>query len=278
MNVLATNPNDEVRMTNDGRITNDERSHALENLRAAVPWLTRVEHHKELGSTQDRARVAAEKFSLGEALLVVADRQTAGRGRGNNEWWTGEGALAASLLFDPAVFGLPRRAIPQVSLVTGVAVVDAIAPLVSGHVLGLHWPNDVYASNRKLAGILVDVLPDGRHIIGVGINTNNALDDAPGELRERAATLHWLTGRVWDHGELLEIVLEHLASGLSTLAREPEVMGKRYNELCLQHGDVLTVRNGEERTTGRCAGIAADGALLLDTPQGRRAVYSGTLR
>jgi BirA family biotin operon repressor/biotin-[acetyl-CoA-carboxylase] ligase len=260
------------------RMTNDEGSHTLENLRAALPWLTRIEHHTELGSTQDRAREAAGIVAMGESHLVVADRQTAGRGRGNNRWWTGEGGLAASLLFDPATFGLPRRAIPQVSLVTGVAVVDAIGPLVSGHVLGLHWPNDVYVSNRKLAGILVDVLPAGRHVVGIGINTNNALEDAPAELMATVATLHWLTGRVWDHGELLEILLEQLAAGLRALAESPEAMGQRFNELCLQQGQVLTVRNGEEQTTGRCAGIAADGALLLDTPEGRKSLYSGTLR
>ncbi len=167
----------------------------------------------------------ADAVAMRESLLVVADRQTAGRGRGNNRWWTGDGGLAASLLFDPATFGLPRRAIPQVSLVTGVAVVDALGPLVSGHVLGLHWPNDVYVSNRKLAGILVDVLPDGRHIIGIGINTNNALDDAPAELKATVATLHWLTGRVWDHGELLEILLEQMAVGLRASPSRPKQWG-----------------------------------------------------
>jgi BirA family biotin operon repressor/biotin-[acetyl-CoA-carboxylase] ligase len=272
------NPNDKVRMTKKGRMTNDEEGRSLERLRDGIPWLTHLEHHRELGSTQDLARKMAEELKTGEALLVVAERQTSGRGRGNNRWWTGEGSLAASLLIDPSIFGLPRRAIPQVSLVTGVAVVDAIAPLVSGHVLGLHWPNDVYVSKRKLAGILVDVLPDGRHIIGLGINTNNSLDDAPNELRELVATLHWLSGRVWDHGELLEVMLEKLAEGLRALADSPERIGKRFDELCLQEGEVLTVRNGAELTTGRCAGIAADGALLLDTPTGRKTIYSGTLR
>jgi BirA family biotin operon repressor/biotin-[acetyl-CoA-carboxylase] ligase len=271
-------PDDEVRMTNQCRISNDERVQRLEKLRAVIPWLTQVEHHRELGSTQDRAREAAVELQTSETLLVVADRQTSGRGRGNNRWWTGNGALAASLLFDPAVFGLPRRAIPQVSLVTGTAVVNAVAPLISGHVLGLYWPNDVYVSERKLAGILVDVLPDGRHIVGLGINTNNSLDEAPNELREMVATLHWLSGRVWDHGELLEILLEQLKSGLIALARDPESIGRRFDDLCLQHGQVLTVRNGDERTTGRCAGIGVDGALLLDTPEGRKSIYSGTLR
>jgi BirA family biotin operon repressor/biotin-[acetyl-CoA-carboxylase] ligase len=244
----------------------------------AESWVCGVEHHQELSSTQDRARAAAGELKIEHSLLVVADRQTAGRGRGANRWWTGEGNLAFSLLFDPATFGLARRAIPQVSLAAGVALVDVIAPLISDQTLGLHWPNDVFVADRKLAGILVDVLADGRHILGVGINTNSAVDDAPDELRATVATLRWLTGRIWNHGELLQMFLEQLAVILRTLAKAPGELGMRFNNLCSQRGEVLTVRNGQERTTGRCAGIAADGALLLDTEGGRRAFYSGTLR
>lgn len=244
----------------------------------ASTWVDTVEHHEEMGSTQDRAREAAAEMPLEQSLLVLADRQTSGRGRGANRWWTGEGSLAFSLLLDPMMFGLPRRAVPQVSLATGVALVDTLAPLAAGHGLGLHWPNDLYARDRKLAGILVDVLADGRHVIGIGINTNNELRHAPTELAERVASLYWLTGRVWDHAELLELLLEQLAAKLRQLAAAPAQLGRRFDELCLQHGQVLTVRNGGEAVTGRCAGIAEDGGLVLDTPAGRRIFHSGTLR
>jgi BirA family biotin operon repressor/biotin-[acetyl-CoA-carboxylase] ligase len=244
----------------------------------ASTWIDDAEHHQQLGSTQDRARACAAELAVERSLLVVADRQTAGRGRGTNSWWTGEGSLAFSLLFDPARFGLPRRAFPQISLTAAVGLIDAISPGVIGQPLGLHWPNDVYVAGRKLAGVLVDVLPDGRHIVGAGVNTNNALADAPAALRESIATLHWLTGRLVEHGELLATFLDQFAEALCNLAKSPAQVGHRFDELCLQHGQTLTVRNGVESTTGRCAGIAADGALLLDTDQGRRAFYSGTLR
>jgi BirA family transcriptional regulator, biotin operon repressor / biotin---[acetyl-CoA-carboxylase] ligase len=244
----------------------------------AATWIDAAEHHGELTSTQDRARAIAAESPLERSHLVIADRQTAGRGRGANSWWTGEGSLAFSLLFDPAGFELPRRAIPQISLAAAVALIDTISPNVAGHAIGLHWPNDVFVAGRKLAGVLVDVLPDGRHILGVGINTNNPLADAPDELRDSAATLHWLTGRLVDHGELLAAFVDQFAVALRMLAHTPSQLGRRFNELCLQHGEILTARNGVERTTGRCAGIAPDGALLLDTDRGRQAFYSGTLR
>ncbi len=244
----------------------------------SATWIDSVEHHAELGSTQDRARTAAAELPVERSLLVVADRQTSGRGRGANRWWTGEGSLAFSIVFDPARFELVRRAVPQVSLTAAAALIDALTPSIGEHAIGLHWPNDVYVAGRKLAGILVDVLPDGRHIVGIGVNTNSSLADVPAELRESVATLHWLTGRLTNHTELLAVFLDQFAVAMRMLAQTPEQLGARFDTLCLQHGELLTVRSGDERTTGRCAGIAPDGALLLDTDQGRRTFYSGTLR
>jgi biotin-(acetyl-CoA carboxylase) ligase len=77
---------------------------------------------------------------------------------------------------------------------------------------------------------------------------------------------------------LLAAFLCEFAAALRLLAQSPVQLGARFNELCLQLEQVLSVRNGAESSTGRCAGIAPDGALLLDTDQGRRAFYSGTLR
>ncbi len=241
-------------------------------------WIDSVEHHAELGSTQDRARAAARDRPIERSLLVVADRQTSGRGRGSNRWWTGEGNLAFSVLFDPSRFELERRAVPQVSLTAAVSLIDALAPLLGEHAIGLHWPNDIFAAGRKLAGTLVDVLPDGRHIMGIGVNTNSSLAEAPAELHDSVATLQWLTGRLVDHADLLVAFLDQFAVALRMLAQAPLQLGARFDALCLQHGELLTIRNGDEQTTGRCAGIAVDGALLLDTDQGRRAFYSGTLR
>ncbi len=243
----------------------------------ASSFLAHAEHHEVLDSTQTRARALAEA-GVELPALVVADRQTAGRGRGNNRWWTGEGSLAFSLLVDPEQFGFPRRAVPRLSLAAGVAIVDAVAPRLSDQPLGLHWPNDVYVGRGKLSGILVEVLPDGRHIIGAGVNTNNTVADAPEVLRESIATLLDLTGQTHDHAELLLVILENMEAVISQLNEPVETLGSRFDLLCRQRGEMLTVYQGEQTITGRCAGIAPDGALLLDTAEGRKAVLSGTLK
>ena len=83
---------------------------------------------------------------------------------------------------------------------------------------------------------------------------------------------------MYDHTELLLALMENLEAALLQLAGHVELLGERFDLLCLQRGEMLTVYQGEQTITGRCAGIAPDGALLLETPDGRRAIYSGTLK
>ncbi|HEY2147802.1 MAG TPA: biotin--[acetyl-CoA-carboxylase] ligase [Pirellulales bacterium] len=244
----------------------------------AETFVARVEHYAALPSTQERAREAAANPFETLRLLVVADQQTAGRGREGNSWWTGEGNLALSMLFDPADFACPRRAVPAMSLAVSTAIIDSIAPRIDKHRIGLHWPNDVFVAGKKLAGVLVEVMPDGRHIVGIGLNLNSRSADAPPELQSRLATLRDLTGVVHPRTEIIVRLLNELAGRLRQLGAEPDSLGLRFNDLCLQHGQTLTVHQGERATTGRCLGIAPDGSLLLDTAEGPQAFCSGTLQ
>ena len=241
-------------------------------------FVVRVEHRRSLTSTNDLAsRLAAEKGGA-LPLLVVADRQTAGRGRGGNRWWTGRGSLAMSLLLDADVVRVGRRRTPLISLAAAVAVVETAAPLLPDHTVGIHWPNDVLAAGRKLAGVLIEVLPGGRTILGIGLNTNNSLADAPEELRGTATTLLELGGRPHDRTDVLVALLGHLEGGIVLLQSAPRRIAARADELCLQHGRTLRLQQGSRSVTGRCAGIDADGALLLETGSERRRYFSGVLQ
>ncbi len=247
----------------------------------AETFVAYAEHHPVLDSTQTRARsLAACVVERGTELpaLIVADLQTAGRGRATNRWWTGEGSLAFSLLIDPKQFGFPPRAVPRLSLAAGVAIIDSLAPQLTDFPLGLHWPNDVYVGRGKLAGILVEVLPDGKHIIGVGLNSNCTAAGAPAELRDSIATLADLTGKPHDHTDLIVSMMDNFEAALASLSAPMAQLGERFDLLCLQRGDTLTVYQGEQQITGRCTGIGVDGSLLLDTADGRREILSGTLK
>lgn len=241
----------------------------------AETFVAGAEFHAVLGSTNDRA---IELASLGPGdlpVLILADAQTAGRGRGKNRWWTGKGSLAMSLLLEatPAVGG----AASLVSLAAAVAIVETVSPMLPSSRVGIHWPNDVLADGRKLAGILTEVLPDGRCVLGLGVNTNNSLADAPADLQTTAISLRDLTGETIDPTELLIDLLGRLEACLHQMETDPARVGRRADALCLQHGMQLALQQGQEVIRGRCEGIAPDGALLLLTPEGQRAFYSGVL-
>ncbi|HET6881827.1 MAG TPA: biotin--[acetyl-CoA-carboxylase] ligase [Pirellulales bacterium] len=237
----------------------------------------RVEYFPSLASTNDHARDRAASLPYHEMLLVVADEQTAGRGRGTNRWWTGSGSLPFSLLFDPARRNIERRCYPMISLAAAIALVETAAAISGRFDVGLHWPNDVFVGNRKLAGVLIEALTDGRHVLGIGCNVNNRSIGAPPELAPNVTSLADVTDRMHLRTELLMEILERLSKRLDELATQPHRVGQRANELCLQHGSCLTVRAGTRETSGICAGVASDGALLLETPSGRQSLYSGVL-
>lgn len=248
----------------------------LTRLRAAR-LVDRLEYHESLPSTNDYLREVAARVPRSENMLVLAERQTAGRGRGANRWWTGPESLAFSLLFDPATRDVPQRSFPLLSLAAAVALIETVAPLVGTQEIGLHWPNDVFAAGRKLAGILVEALPDGRLVLGIGCNVNHRANDAPAELADTLVTLADLSGKKHDRTGLLLVLLERLDETFDFLARSPEALARRANALCLQHGRKLTLAAGSRQAVGLCAGIAEDGALLLDTARGRERFYSGVI-
>lgn len=236
-----------------------------------------VEYLPSIGSTNDFAREKAVGLPRGERLLVVAERQTAGRGRGSNRWWTGSGSLAFSLVFDPAERKIARRYYPMISLAAALALIDTVAEITGRTDVGLHWPNDVFLAGQKLAGVLVEGLADGRHVLGIGCNVHNRSADAPPELANFVISLADVSLPAPSRGDVLFCTVRRLDERLDELAERHEIIGQRADKLCLQHGVRLTIRAGARETSGVCAGIAADGALLLDTANGRQSFYSGVL-
>jgi BirA family transcriptional regulator, biotin operon repressor / biotin---[acetyl-CoA-carboxylase] ligase len=240
--------------------------------------VSRVDHVQELSSTQDRAFELARGKQCSSPTLVIADRQTAGRGRGRNAWWTGEGSLAFSLLLDPMDWDLPKELLPQRSLATAISIIDTLRPLLPGHAVGLHWPNDVVIGQRKIAGILIDVLPSGAHVFGIGLNVNNRVEHAPLDVRYRATTLFDLTGHPHSRTGLLCSLLTSLRTALQLAVSDPALLGQRFEEHCLQIGSPLVIDSGQTVLTGTCVGIAQDGALLLQSTDGIQRIYSGVIR
>jgi BirA family biotin operon repressor/biotin-[acetyl-CoA-carboxylase] ligase len=141
--------------------------------------------------------------SLPEGAVVVADHQTAGRGRMGRSWEAPPGkALLFSVLLKPPA----ARRLPELSLVAGVAVADALERLL-GLAVQIKWPNDVMLRRRKVAGCLAEAR-DGAVVLGIGVN----VDQTDAELLEGAGSIRTLTGRPVDREELLATILDDLSN------------------------------------------------------------------
>ncbi|MDR3232675.1 MAG: biotin--[acetyl-CoA-carboxylase] ligase family protein [Planctomycetaceae bacterium] len=155
-----------------------------------------IEYHSTLPSTNDRVKELMRQHHPPLPCLVVAQTQSAGRGRGNKTWWSGHGALLMSLGFMllPAILprgisspdALSRSDLPALSAKSADAVIAVIRRHLpeAQHLLTRHPPNDVYVDGKKICGILLESPSPQYGIIGIGLNVNNRLQDIPPELQE----------------------------------------------------------------------------------------------
>lgn len=245
-------------------------------------------HLEEAGSTMDVARLMVEEGSAPLPGLIVADRQSAGRGRRGSGWWLPPGGLAATVVHDVGFLG-GGSPIAAWSIACGVAMAEAIRAVHPGVAAAVKWPNDVLVGDRKLAGCLVETLsrrlaePDARGAVlfGVGVNTSGHGADAPPELRQRVVTLPDLAGAPIPRPVLLAAFLPRLESLCRAIAVRPSVLVERYEPLCGLAGRPVVLHTstaaGPACVHGRCLGIEADGALRLLTARGVERFVSGSL-
>lgn len=232
------------------------------------PFVEALIHHEELASTSDLAREVVVAGETALPLLVRADRQTRGRGRGSNAWWSDPGSLTFTLAIDPTAHGLTQAHEPRLALAAGLAGVEAIGQHVPPtEPLGIRWPNDVEAGGRKLGGVLperVETSVGLRILIGVGLNVRTRLENAPLEVRRMAASL-----AEWGPPPSLDAVLDawlgRFAAVLPRLAGDDPALADLWAELDTLKGRVVRVKLGDRVVSGVGCGIDPEGRLLLAT-------------
>lgn len=232
-----------------------------------------------LAACSSSSDVLLERTARGAASgsVVVADRQTAGRGRRGRHWNSAPAdSLTFSLLWR---FAPDFERLAGLSLVVGVAVAQALQGIgVAG--LGLKWPNDVLLDGRKLGGILVELSSDRRGIAAViGIGLNLAPPPQPETLDTLPASLDEALPARPDRHALLAALLAELAPRLDRFAAAGFV-AQRADWQALhawQDRPVQLLRDGRVEVEGVCRGADADGALLVDTAAGLQRCLSGDL-
>jgi BirA family biotin operon repressor/biotin-[acetyl-CoA-carboxylase] ligase len=238
-----------------------------------------VEFHAEIDSTNDRATEQARLPRLDCPYLVLAARQSAGRGRGSNRWWSAPGALTFSLVLDARQSGLPPERWPQIALAAGGAVCEAIEQSIPEAAVGLKWPNDVYLAGKKACGILVEAPAGGtgRLLVGIGVNVNNRLASAPQELTQIATSMIDVAGRPFDLTDVLLAILARFGDWRSHLVNNERGLFERWRRRCLLTGKRVCLNTGSRQVTGLCRGIDDAGLLVLSTPDGTERYLSGTI-
>jgi len=226
-----------------------------------------VRHYHELGSTNDEARRLAEAGAE-HGTVVHADQQTAGRGRFARRWISPPGNLYLSIVLRPDV---PLGRTVELGFLASLAVADAVDALLPRHVRAtLKWPNDVLVRDGKIAGILLEQAGDAL-ILGIGLNVLHA----PSGVSYQVSTIVGCGGLATVDGTRQKL-LEALGNWLA-IWQADGFAAVRAAWLARAHppGTTLGVRLPESFITGQFVGIDTDGALLLDTAQGRARVVAG---
>jgi BirA family biotin operon repressor/biotin-[acetyl-CoA-carboxylase] ligase len=229
----------------------------------------RLHVYDELPSTNDEAlRLANEGAAHGE--VVIAERQTAGRGRRGRAWLgTPKKSLAVSIILRPQ---LPPHRAPELTLVAAVAVCEAAREL-GVRDAAIKWPNDVEVGDKKLAGLLLELRAESdrvQHVVlGVGVNINQDPDDFPEELRDTATSMHIENAAPISRGLFCARLLGRLEDWLGlheALGLQPVL--DRWRELSSTLGQFVKVELGDATLEGDALDLDETGALLLKTDNG----------
>lgn len=229
----------------------------------------RIHHFFKTDSTN---RVALELGHAGEpeGTVVVAEEQTAGRGRAGRAWLSERAAgIYVTLLLRPRL--APVQA-PLLTMMAGLSV-HAAAEAVTGLNVDLKWPNDLLIGGKKAGGILTEMHAEPSQvrfvIVGIGLNVNQ--EKFPGELASIATSLRMESGKQQSRMELLVRLLREFESDYNRFLREgvSGVVERFETVSSYARGKRVRVSNGSESYVGTTAGLGPEGLLQVEREDGR---------
>lgn len=238
--------------------------------------LGRVVHHFETtGSTNEVAFALAQEGAF-HGETVIAERQTAGRGRRGRAWASPPGKnLYCSVILRPEV--PPARA-PELTLVAAVALAQTLRE--AGASAEIKWPNDVQVGGRKVAGILTELSADVERlhfaVLGVGVNLNAGAGDFPPEVAAMATSLRLARGEAVPRALFTAALLTRLEHWLDAwLEHGFGPVRAEWKALSSTLGQTVTVRSEQREFEGLAEDLDESGALLVRTDDGLERVLAG---
>jgi BirA family transcriptional regulator, biotin operon repressor / biotin---[acetyl-CoA-carboxylase] ligase len=239
-----------------------------------------IHHYYKIGSTNSVAMDAASAGAP-EGSVFLAEQQSAGRGRGANQWHSARSSgIYCSVVLRPA---LPPSEVLILSLAAGLAVHSAVQEIDPGVLPDLKWPNDVLIDGKKFCGVLTEMNAEVTRVryvvVGIGINVNQS--SFPADFQALATSLRLATGTEWSRVELCTALLKSLNREYHNLLQNPDAAAsilRRFQErsTSVQGKQVEVGENGGFE--GVTDGLDSRGFLQVRTAQGVRTVLSGTVR
>jgi BirA family biotin operon repressor/biotin-[acetyl-CoA-carboxylase] ligase len=226
---------------------------------------TRFHYLSEIDSTNSYAHNLAREGAQ-EGEVIVAERQTHGRGRLGRSWVSPPYVnLYFSVILRPRL--LPRD-VPQITLMAAVALTEALTPFAAVAPT-IKWPNDILIQGKKLAGILTESSCEAGRvefvILGAGINVNTSLESLPAPIHERATSLSAVNGKQISREKLFKRLIQDLDRCYGELEQSGfESLAARWEAHFGLRGKKVKVEMVDQSFCGTAMGLDRDGALIVE--------------
>ncbi len=228
----------------------------------------RIVHLNSVDSTNEEAK---RRFDMPEGSLFIAETQQSGKGRLGRAWRSPRnGGIWMSLLLKPDI---SFSELPQITLAAGIAVCRAI-----GSGARIKWPNDIVIGSRKVCGILTEMAaePDRINYVVCGIGINANIEQFPEELSQKATSIYNETGAKQDRDALTARVMNEFERVYEVFKSEGfGALSDEYSSECVTLGRRVQVIYRNKSVTGNAVMVDENGALIVETEDGRIAVTSG---
>lgn len=232
--------------------------------------------YTSISSTNVEALAVAD--TAPDGTVLIAEHQTAGRGRRGRSWVSPFGkGIYATFILKPEV---PVFKTPRLTLVAGVAAGRALRDF--GIDVTLRWPNDLMAGSRKIGGILSELHAEGdaaRYVIaGIGLNVGTEKADFPGELQQMAGSILSEYGTRLSRRELLKaltVSFDRCYRDFIKSGGELKDMRKDWESMAYGMNSFVTITTGKDKERCKVLGLREDGVLLVEVERKVKEVYAG---
>jgi BirA family biotin operon repressor/biotin-[acetyl-CoA-carboxylase] ligase len=225
-----------------------------------------VHFFEDVTSTNDVAKKLAEDGAT-DGTVVVAGKQSAGRGRYGRSWFSPAGSISMTVILRPD-HEVATRVASAVGTVAACGAIELNTPLSPKIV----WPNDVFVNGRKVAGVLAEA--SSYVLIGIGMNVNVKAREFPKELRKTATSLSEELGKKIEPSKLLGSIFLELDSLYTTIAvGETSVLEAEWRSHSATLGRQVVVSENGSSYEGRAIDVSVEEGLVMETAEGARKIF-----